>query len=167
MVEKNEIIINEEKITEIFNTYFTNVVSNLKIPLYQDTNFARGIEPFVGDDPITFILEKYKNHPSIIAIKNICHENKTFNFETIKRGDVLKKIKSLDCSKTSQNGDVPTKIIKENAKFFTDFIHSALNESIQSGNFPSCLKWADITPILNFQYINAVLEKVSIHNIAL
>ena len=60
---------------------------------------------------------------------------------------VLKKIKSLDRSKTSQNGDVPTKIIKENADLFTDFIHSALNEAIQSGNFPSCLKWADVTPI--------------------
>ena len=98
MVEKNEIINNEEKIAEILNTYFINIVSNLKIPLYQDTDFARGIGPFVGNDPITFILQKYKNHPSIIAIKKFCHENKTFNFETIKRDDVLKKKKSLDLS---------------------------------------------------------------------
>ena len=147
LVEKNETINNEEKIAEIFYSYFTNIVSNLKIPLYQDTDFARGIDPFVGEDPILHILGKYKNHPSIIAIKNFCHENKTFNFEAIKREDVLKKIKSLDRSKTSQNGDVPNKIIKENAKLFTDFIHSALNEAIQSGNFPSCLKWAEITPI--------------------
>ena len=77
LVEKNEIINNEEKIAEILNTYFINIVSNLKIPLYQDTDFARGIGPFVGNDPITFILAKYKNHPSIIAIKIFCHENKT------------------------------------------------------------------------------------------
>ena len=147
LVEKNEIINNEEKKAEIFNTYFTNIVSNLKIPLYQDTDFAWGFDPFVGDDPITYILEKYKNHPSIIAIKNFCHESKTFNFETMKREDVLEKIKSLDRSKTFQNGDVPTKIIKENVELFTDFIHSALNEAIQSGNFPSCLKWAEVTPI--------------------
>ena len=92
-------------------------------------------------------MEKYKKHPRIIAIKNFCHENKSFNFETIKRDDVLKKIKSLDISKTSQNGDVPIKIIKENVELFTNFIHSALNEAIQSENFPSCLKWADVTPI--------------------
>ena len=147
LVEKNETINNEEKIAEIFNTYFTNIVSNFTIPLYQDTDFAGGIDPFVGDDPITFILEKYKNYPSIIAIKNFCRENKTFNFETIKRDNVLKKIKSLDRSKTSQNGDVSTKIIKENAELFTDLIPSALNEAIQSGNFPSCLKWADVTTI--------------------
>ena len=138
----------KERIEEIFNTYFTNIVSNLKIPFYQDTHFVRGIDPFIGKDPITFILEIYKNHPSIIAMKNFCHENKTFNCETIKREDVLKKIKSLNRSKTSQNGDAPIKIIKENAELLTDFIHSALNEAIQSGNFPSCLKWVEVTPIL-------------------
>ena len=64
------------------------------------------------------------------------------------RGDVLKKkIKLLGRSKTSQNSGVPTKIIKENAELFTNFIHSGLNEAIQSGNFPSCLKWADVTHI--------------------
>ena len=71
-------------------------------------------------------------------MQNFCHENISFNFETIKQDHVLKKIKSLDISKTSQNTDVPFKIIKENA----------VNEAIQSGNFPSCLKWADVTPIL-------------------
>ena len=59
---------------------------------------------------MTFILEKYKTQSSIIAMKNFCHENKTFNFETVKREDVLEKIKSIDRSKTSQNGDVPTTV---------------------------------------------------------
>ena len=71
LVEKNEIINNEEKIAETFNTFFTNIFPNLKIPPYQDTDFAREIDPVVGDDPITFIMEKYKNHPSIIAIKKL------------------------------------------------------------------------------------------------
>ena len=117
LVENNEIINNEDKIAEIFNTYFTNIVSNLKIPLDQDTDFARRIDPFGEDDPITFILEKYKNHPSIIAIKSFCHENETFNFEAIKRDDVLKKINSLDRSNTSQNGDLLTKIIEKMRSF--------------------------------------------------
>ena len=97
----NEIINNEEQFAETFDTFFTNTVSNLKISPYQDTDFAIGLDPVVGDDPINFILEKYKNHPSIIAIKNFCHENFFFNFETIKRDDILKKIESLDVSKCS------------------------------------------------------------------
>ena len=76
------------------------------------------------------ILEKYENHPSIIAVKN-----NFFNFETLKRDDVVNKNNSLYISKTSRNSDVPTKITKENAELFTDFIHSALNEAIQSETF--------------------------------
>ena len=34
LAEKNKIIVNEEKIAETSNTFFTNIVSNLKIPLY-------------------------------------------------------------------------------------------------------------------------------------
>ena len=71
----------------------------------------------------------------------------SFNFETLKRDNALKKNKSLDISKTSQNSDVPTKIIKENAEFSTDFIHWELNEPIESANFAFNLKWADVTPI--------------------
>ena len=92
----------------------------------QDTDFARGVDPVAGDDPITFTLEKYTNHPSIIAIKNFCDENNFLNFETIKRDDLLIKTKSLDIFKTSQNDDVPTKIVKENTELYIDFIHSTL-----------------------------------------
>ena len=102
------------------NVFFTDIVSNLKIPLYQSTDFARGI------DPITFILEKYKNHPSIKEVKENCYKNHSFNFKTIKRDDVLKKkIKSLDISKISQNSNIATKLIKEYEDFFSDFIIEA------------------------------------------
>ena len=50
-------------------------------------------------------------------------------------------------SKITQNSEVPTKIINENTKLLTSCIHSTLNEILQSGNFPSCLKWVDVTPI--------------------
>ena len=114
LVEKNEIINNEEKIAETFNTFFTNIVSNLKIPPYQDIDFARGINPVVADDPITFIMEKYKNHPSIIVIKTFCHENDSFSFEIIKRDNVFRKIKYLDTSKTSQNSPGGIYLLKVN-----------------------------------------------------
>ena len=69
LVEKYEIINNEAKIAEIFNTFFTNIVSNLKILPYQDTDSMEGIDPVVGNDSITFILPKYKNCRNIIAKK--------------------------------------------------------------------------------------------------
>ena len=89
-------------------------------------------------------LEKYKNYH---CNKKFLSWKQLFQFWNYKTDDVLKKNKFLDISKTSRNSNVPTKIIKENAELFTDFIHSALKEASQSGNFPSCLKWAGVTPI--------------------
>ena len=45
-----------------------------------------------------------------------CHENNSFL--KLKEDDVLKKIKSLDVSRTSQNSDVPTKTIKRCGAFY-------------------------------------------------
>ena len=40
-----------------------------------------------------------------------------------------------------------TKIIKENANIFTDFVHYSINSSINNGNFPSFLKLANVIPV--------------------
>ena len=73
LVEKYEIINNDAKIAEIFNTFFTNIVSNLKILPYQDTDFMEGIDPVIGNDSITFILPKYKKPSKHYSKKKICH----------------------------------------------------------------------------------------------
>ena len=118
------------------NVFFTDIVSNLKIPLYQRTDFARGI------DPITFILEKCKNHPSIKEVKENCHKNHSFNFKTIKRDDVLKKkIKSLDISKISQNSNIGNKLKKEYEEFFSDFIIEASASAKNTVVSPNFLVW--------------------------
>ena len=104
-----------------------------------------GFDPIVVDDPI---ISYWKNTKLSNNHSNILYKNNSFTFETIKRGDVLKKnIKSLGLSKITQNSEVPTKIINENTTVLINCIHSTLNEVLQSGNFPSCLKWADVTPI--------------------
>ena len=59
------------------NTFFTNIISNLKIPPYQDTDFTREIDPAAGDDPIT----KYKNNTKIITAK-ISQQYKFFVVKT-------------------------------------------------------------------------------------
>ena len=46
-----------------------------------------------------------------------------------------------------QESEILTKIVKENAEIFSDFLHSSFNKCIKYRVFPSCLKKADITPI--------------------
>ena len=64
----------------------------------------------------------------------------------MERKEILQEIICLDASKACQDTDVPTKIIKENADIFTDFIHPSINASINNGDFSSFLKLANVIP---------------------
>ena len=60
---------------------------------------------------------------------------------------MLKEIQNLDASKACQDADIPTKILKENADVFADFLHPSFNEFVKESKFPSVLKQANITPV--------------------
>ena len=59
------------------------------------------------------------------------------------------KILSLDSTKASQDTDIPTKIIKDNADTFSDFLLSGFNNSVSTSIFLSSLNQAIITPVFN------------------
>ena len=60
---------------------------------------------------------------------------------------INKIINNLDTSKTTQQGDIPTKIIKDNKEIFSYFISTSFNNAVNKGFFPDELKYADIKPI--------------------
>ena len=62
----------------------------------------------------------------------------------MEKREILNETVNLDASKSCQDADVPMKIIKENADIFADFIHPAINTTINKNEFPSFLKLADV-----------------------
>ena len=60
---------------------------------------------------------------------------------------ISKIINNLDTSKTTQQGDIPTKIIKDNKEIFSYFISTSFNNAVNKDFFPDELKYADIKPI--------------------
>ena len=77
------------------NDFFSNVVSSLNIPQYE--NLTVDIDQF--EDPG---LIKNKNHPSIRAIKENSKDNQ-FTFESISKSDIKKEILNLDSTKAIHN----------------------------------------------------------------
>ena len=63
--ENGELINSKTKTAEVLNEFFSNIVKNLKIPEYENLN--RNFQKV--KDPVLKAILKYKNHPSIIAIK--------------------------------------------------------------------------------------------------
>ena len=70
-----------------------------------------------------------------------------FSFSHVGKKQILKEILNLDLTKTSQDTDIPTKSIQDNADIFSDFLLSGFNKSIPTSIFPSKLKQTIITPV--------------------
>ena len=149
LVENEEIISEDSKIAESLNSFFSNIVKNLKIPGYRPHNDSLFENV---SDPILQVILKYRNHPTILTIGEVC-KNKSnkqplFSFSEVTRDEILKEILSLDTTKACQDTDIPTKILKENADIFSDFLFAYYNASVvKSSKFPSILTLADIIPV--------------------
>ena len=132
LVENGNIIRNECDAAKVFNSFFTNVVKNLEIPQYNiNDQICKSIQ-----DPLIQAVVRFRKHPSIIAIEKNCNANFKFNFFSTSKDEILKEIASLNTSKATHDTDVPTKIIKENADIFAEFLCSNFNKSIQNSVFP-------------------------------
>ena len=64
LVERNEVITNDEKLAQTFNEYFVNIVWSLSI-----TSFHKNNCDDVNDNNIDNAITKFEDHPSIVAIK--------------------------------------------------------------------------------------------------
>ena len=120
LIEKEEIIMGDDNTAEVLNTFFSNIVSNLKIEGYSNCDpLANNIR-----DPVLKYIVKYRNHPSILVIGEVYNKNGRlpFPFSKIKRDEILSDILKLETFKACQETDIPTKIVKENADIFANFL---------------------------------------------
>ena len=76
LIDNGEVVATEEDTANVSNTFFSNVVTNLKIPEYAgyDPN-AKNIS-----HPILKVIARYRNHPSIITIGEVCKKSHKLAF---------------------------------------------------------------------------------------
>ena len=98
------------------------------------------------DDPVDNIIERFRNHPSILKIKAKCFQKDSFSFLVVSENDVCRVIKNIDFSKAYKK-NIPPKILKKNADVLSSFLKDDINLSFDNGKFPGNLKNADITHI--------------------
>ena len=125
----------------MLNNLYSNIITNLNIPEYEDTT----TQVNELEDPILKAIEKYKNHPSIRAINTFI--TLSISFSEINMDEIMKEIQCLGTNKASQESDIPIKLIKQNLDLFSGFMHEGFNKTMETSKFPSVLKLANITPI--------------------
>ena len=67
LIEGGETISSDDEIADVLNKFFSNIVSNSNLPEYSISN------PYYNKirDPVLKAILKYKDHPSVKAIKRI------------------------------------------------------------------------------------------------
>ena len=141
LIEDKKTISQDIEIAKTFNEYFISVpIKNM--PSNQEFECLDPSEK----DPLLRIIKKYQNHPSIKLIK-AKNKSKTFRFRETNTNEIKKFIQNLDAKKASQNSDMSTKVLTQNAAFFAKYSCDHINASICSSKFHNELKEADIVPV--------------------
>ena len=121
------------------NNFFSNAVEKLGIKGYQTS-----VPPNTSADKITYIITKFKHHPSILKIKVNVQVTEKFIFTMVDQIEMA--ISNLNTKKPTTYNNIPVKSLVDNNDICAPFISMILNNSILNCTFPANLKMADITP---------------------
>ena len=123
LYDKDKIINNEKEVAELYNSYFSNIVQSLDI--IEVENSVINSNHIL--DPIYRAINKYSEHPSIIAINENCASDVKFSFSTVTCTDVINVVNDIDVSKATATRSIPTKFFKQNIDLYIDDITNILN----------------------------------------
>ena len=142
-MESNNIISKDEDVAETMTTFFSNAVKELDIKVCsKDKSHCN---PDL--DHISNIINKFKDHPSILKIKGMIDITNPFSLSKINELVVSTYIKSLDINKPTTFNNIPVRFLVENNDIVSPFITNIYNDSLSNLDYPTLLKVADITPV--------------------
>ena len=141
LIEEKRIISQDHLIAKTFNEYSISIpIKNM--PKNQEYESFDSSE----ENPVSSIIKKYQNHPSIKLVKTK-NKSKTFRFKETNTNEIKKFVEKLDPKKTSQKFDMSTNILKMNTAFCVKYIYNYINVLICSLKFQNKLKETDIVPM--------------------
>ena len=147
LIHQNKIISDEKQLTKLLNSYYINIVEKSSDTKTFGINFKNTSVQSVRD-----IVNSYKNHPSIIKIKQVVNgsnvsDSERFSFKTINESEIKDLLKNLDINKASGIDTIPPKLVKLSADFLTPLLTKAINTSIAQNVFPENAKTASVIPL--------------------
>ena len=82
------------------------------------------------ENPVKWVIAKYKNNPGIVKIKETFGNNDIVSFGMVFLDTIFKEIVSLDSNKATPSSDVPTKIVRANDDLFAVYLSKSPNASV-------------------------------------
>ena len=155
LIDGDNIISTEKQVAETMNIFFSNAVKSLKIKGFKPDDTVNE-----GLNDKNKIVSKFKNHPSIIKIKQRIEINDKFSFSSSSLNEIEDKIKDINCKKPTTLNTIPANILRDNRDINSKYIFKFYKESVRSGEFPNTMKMAEITKKDNYRPVS-ILPSVS------
>ena len=108
LIDKDEIIQNDEEVGETLNSFFENAIFNLKL---NENSFVFNKKHTNIQDPIEKIIVKYQFYLSILMIK-IRIKNNNFRFKHVMLSSIKNEIKGLNPNKAITHNNIRPKKLR-------------------------------------------------------
>ena len=141
----NEIINDEKNLVELFNEHYINIVH--KTSGKKSTCLGNSSNCDLDKVTVGEIIEKYKNHPSILAINNSFQIEKVFNLPTPSTEEINKIIKTLDIKKATGPDGIPSKFINMSANVIDSHLRNIISNDISKDRYSENSKTATVRPL--------------------
>ena len=138
LYENDRIVNDDEDVCDIFNNHFATCANSIGVS-----------EPLIDSDNILDIVESFKGHVSIQAIKNNPNVDSTkiFEFKPIDSAYIEKQLAGVCAKKSTGVDTIPPRLVKISAPIIGQPLTKLINTSIASGIFPDILKNAEVSPL--------------------
>ena len=119
LVEKNELLKNDQEIPNELNTFFKDTASNLEM-----NKNPYIINQILYDifDPVEKCINKDKFHPSKLLIKNQIKIQNLFSFHVTERNDMMRELLKVVSRKAITGNSILFKTLKLSAGISADIL---------------------------------------------
>ena len=129
----DQIIEDESELAKAFNSHYINMVKSTtgKHPTKLGTLASRIREKEI----VATTIDKFKNHPSIISIKNEFRPTAELNIKAATVDQINKIIRSLDAKKVTGPDKIPVKVVKMSAYIIDKHLNNIINNDLLRNSF--------------------------------
>ena len=139
LIENDKMLLKNAEVAKEFNKYFGHITDSLDLYEFPDVRVSE------GRDDIDNIVYKFRNHPSIIKIKERYKVKENFSFRLATTEEIKAIIKDLPTNKAA-GGEMPVNVLKK-SNFSFDELTICVNYGLINGKFPITLKNVNVTPV--------------------
>ena len=144
-VEANELIKDDKILVELFNKHYINIVE--KTSGNAPDCLGNPENPILDKSTVLEIINKYKDHPSILKIKELNITTNSFDFPEATPEAINKIIKKLNPNKATGPDKIPLKILIASANIIDCHLSYIINKDRKINRYSEDAKTALVRPI--------------------